>query len=653
MGIRKNWKVIIFNGFRKIFNDFILKFILIFLFFILFFFLYRFVLFAVNFSDYRNIPFLVIINSFLVGTRFDTSVSLYPLSIFFLINYIFYFFNKQNLLNKINLAYLTLSFFFFAFLSLVEIEFYHYFHFRLNIYVLNFEKNPKFISKMIWESYPVVLYIFILIVLTVVAFTIFKKILKEETKRKQLPIVFKFISFVLFSILIFLGIRGTTSPKTPLRWGHAFFSTYNQCNKLALNGIFTLFDDILKNPTETKDVDKIFPNGKNLSVEEIIKLVSDSSSSFLVFPSRKYIFQESPRKYNVVIFLLESFSMQKIEEYTSNGYPLFINELKKDAVFFENFYSNGTHTNMGFFSSLFGLPNILGKSVMVRSVGQKSFNGLTNILKENGYVSYFAVSHDPNFDNMAGFLRCNGLDFVVSQFDFPPNLVLSTLGIPDHILFERMNQIFSESQNPFFGIILSTNNHGPWIIPKVKGKSFHSTFDYSDWALQHFFDLARKEKYFDNTIFVVTSDHGLVQNPKYDLPLEGFHIPLVFYAPKLLKPEVRKNIGSQIDIQNTVLSLLRIPFRCTNMGRNLFDFDPNKEQGIAIFHEGQTLGMIYNDWLVVDRLKSKCSIYKYKSEQPMLDYSEISPDTAKYLRNVLEGLYYNYNKTLLEVEITY
>lgn len=653
MGFGKNWKVTFSNVFQSIFNNFIQKFLWIFLFFIFFFSIYRFALFAINFNEFKNIPIEIIFKSFLVGLRFDTSVVLYPLSIFFLFNYLLYFFNKHNLLQKINIAYLTLIFFLFAFLSLVEIEFYRYFHFRLNIYVLNIEKNPKFISKMIWESYPVVPYVFLLIVLTVISFIVFKRILKEEPNRPQPSLFFKFISFVLFSILIFLGIRGTTSHKTPLRWGHAFFSTYNQCNKLALNGIFTLVDDILKNPTEGEDIDKIFPNGKNLSVEELQKLISDSTALVLKFPERTYSFQEMPKKYNVVIFLLESFSMQKIEEFTSKGIPLFINELKKEAVFFENIYSNGIHTNMGLFSSLFGLPNIMGKSVMVRSHGQKSLNGLTNVLKENGYVGYFAVSHDPNFDNMAGFLRCNGVDFVVSQFDFPQSLVLSTLGIPDHILFEKMNQIFAQSKQPFFAVILSTNNHGPWIVPKVEGQSFHSTFDYTDWALKHFFDLARKENYFENTIFIVTADHGLVQNPKYDLPLEGFHIPLVIFAPKLFKPEVRKTIGSQIDIQNTVLSLLRISFSCSNMGRNLFDFNPNKEQGFAIFHEGQTLGMIYNDWLVVDRLKSKCSIYKYKSNNPFIDYSDIYPDTANFFKNVLEGLYYNFNKNLLNLGINY
>lgn len=150
--------------------------------------------------------------------------------------------------------------------------------------------------------------------------------------------------------------------------------------------------------------------------------------------------------------------------------------------------------------------------------------------------------------------------------------------------------------------------------------------------MEHFFELAKKEKYFDSTIFVITADHGLVENPIYDLPLEGVHVPLLICAPKLLKHTTSKAIGSHIDIQNTVLSLLRIPFETTNIGRNLLSNKPENESGFAIFHEGQSLGIIYNDWFLIDRLKSKCSLYKYKSDNPTFDYSATYPDTVKFLQ---------------------
>jgi phosphoglycerol transferase MdoB-like AlkP superfamily enzyme len=652
MGVRKNWPQNLILHRRNFFNQLIIQYFLLFSFFVFLFTLYRFFFLVANFSDFHNIPFFTILQAFLVGLRFDVSVVLYFLSVFFVLNSLFYFINKNHLLFYFNLFYLTLVSFILFFAMFVEIEFYRYFHTRLNIYVMNIEKSPGFVLKMVWESYPVVLYLFLIVLFTTTAFFILKKILKMQFDHRSPAFGFKFVSFVVFGILTFIGIRGTLSSKTPLRWGHAFFSTYNQCNKLALNGIFTLVDDILKNPGGIEDVEKLFPFGSKANTKELEALLNDSTSQFVKFPLRKYTFAETPKKYNVVVFLLESFSMGKIKEYTNKGYSLFINKLKNEGIFFENIYSNGTHTYMGLFSATTGLPNLLGKSLLVRAVGQQNFNGLTQVLKKIGYQGYFAVSHDPNFDNMAGFLRGNGVDDIVSQFDFPSSYVISSLGIADHILFERMNQVFANSKTPFYAIILSTNNHGPWIIPKVEGKIFHSTFDYTDWALGHFFELAKREKYFDSTIFVITADHGLVENPLYDLPLEGTHVPLLIYAPQIVRPFVSKVVGSHLDIQNTILSLLKVSFDCTNMGRNLLAFDPKEENGFAVFHEGQTLGIVFGQWFLVDRLKSNCSLYKYKSSTPRFDYSEVYPDTVDFLRRILEGFYYRFNRIILERKIS-
>lgn len=652
MGTRKNWTHRLIRGTKGIVNEFIIQYLLLFTFLIMLFSFYRLALLLLNINEFKGVPLSIVLKAFLVGLRFDTSVSLYALSVFFVLNYLFYFFNKNQNLRFFNIAYLTVIIFVFVFSMFVEIEFYRYFHSRLNIYTLNVEKNPKFVTKMIWETYPVVQYLLLILLSTFLSFLIVRKILKAKFEPTPPKFFAKFISFLLFGILTFVGIRGTLSKKTPLRWGHAFYSTYNQCNKLALNGIFTLVDDILKNPSDKEDLDKIFQFGKYCQENELVKLLSDSSSRFVQFPVREYKFPSSAKKYNVVIFLLESFSMAKINEYTAKGIPLFINKLCKEGVSFENIYSNGIHTYMGLFSSLFGLPNLLGKSLLVRSVGQQEFNGLPNILKKNGYTGYFAVSHDPNFDNMAGFLRGNGIDFIISQFDFPQNYVLSSLGVADHILFEKMNEVFSRSQTPFFAVILSTNNHGPWIIPKVEGKNFVSTFDYTDWALEHFFELARNEKYFDSTIFVITADHGVVAKSTYDLPLEGTHVPLVLFAPKILRPNVYKTIGSHVDIPNTVLSILGIPFECTNIGRNLLSYEPSSEAGFAVFHEGQTLGIVYNEWYLVDRLNSNCSLYKLKGQNPELDCYLSNLDTATFLRHLVEGIYFRFNKMVIERRVS-
>jgi arylsulfatase A-like enzyme len=57
-------------------------------------------------------------------------------------------------------------------------------------------------------------------------------------------------------------------------------------------------------------------------------------------------------------------------------------------------------------------------------------------------------------------------------------------------------------------------------------------------------EAAKKEKYFDNTLFVFIGDHGIRGDAGTMLPnvftsqgLTNMHVPLLFYAPKILTPK--------------------------------------------------------------------------------------------------------------------
>ncbi len=611
----------------------------------------RLLLLITNIKDFEGVPSEFIFLSFVVGLRFDLSITLYIVSLIFIVYFILYFLKIEKYLNHIAFTYFSLMSFLVIFLFSVEIEFYRFFKSRLNFYVMNVKTSPRTIIKMIWEMYPVTLYLLIIALLTAICIYLFRKIYLNAKSSESIPFGFKLTSFLIFSILIFIGIRGTLSPKTPLRWGHAYFCNFNSCNKLALNGIFTLFDEILKKPTTTEEIQKLFNTNEDEAKKIIERYLIQDNSQFIHFPLRKYSNDtQNLRKYNLVIFILESFSKARINQYKNQNKRLFFLELEKKGITFENIYSNGMHTNMGLFSTLFGLPNLIGKNIMAINLGQQTFSGIPNILSELGYEVYFGVSHDPNFDNMAGFLTSNGVSKIISQFDFPQNLVLSSLGVPDHLLFERMHQLFESSKKPFCGIILSTNNHGPWKIPKVAGKNFGSTFEYTDWAVEHFFEFAKKAKYFDNTIFVITADHSLIENPKYELDLNAFHIPLLIFLPSSDIHQTIETFGSQIDIPNTILNFMQIDYETTNLGRNLFALN-DSSLSFALINEGKTLGLITKDWFLIHRLGSKTSLFKQNSNDYQTNYAEINQDTLQLLKDILISFYYYSNKSMIERKV--
>jgi phosphoglycerol transferase MdoB-like AlkP superfamily enzyme len=615
--------------------------------------LYRLSLLLTNIDLFKNIPIPVIVKAFIVGWRFDLAVTLYPLSLFFVLNYLFYFFGRARWLRTFNNIYLTAVFLIYLFLNITEIEFFRYFHVRLNSYIMNWEKNIGFILKMIWESYPVIPYLLLIVILSWIAFWIFSRIQQRfYAQQSAQPLFMRITMFLLATPILFIGIRGTLSYKTPLRWGHAYFSTYNAANQLALNGIFTLANDLLYEEKDKADLAGLLhiasPENAYMTVE---KMVRDSSATIIHFPVRRYHYSSPPENRNIVIFLLESYSSYGLQQLQNQGIDTYLGRLIHKSFYFPNFYSNGFHTYMGVFSTLFGMPNVAGQSIMKRNEGQQIFSGLPNILKKQGYHIYFGISHDPNFDNMAGFLRSNGADSVISQFDFPQSEVLSSLGVADHKMFARMNELLRKSPQPFLSIILSSNNHGPWIIPEVKDHTFISTLHYTDWALEYFMHLASQEDYFRNTIFAVTGDHGKSETPVYDFDLQSTHIPLVIYDPENEKAQVRQNICSQIDVEQLLSGILHRDYITTALGRDVIHL-PNQQDGFAMMQEGKMLGLVWNDWYLIDRIGGTPSLYRYRSDTPIHDYASEKPELVAHLQQMLRSYYFVGNDMILHMKVS-
>lgn len=637
---------------KNLINPLLIYFFQVIIVFLIFFELIRFVLLITNISQFQSIPILTLLKSFWVGLRFDTSVTLYALAPLFMINYLFYFFKKERWLKYINTFYLTIVFFIYSFLGVAEIEFYKYFKTRLNAFFVNWGEDADFVLKMVWQSYSIPIYLLILVTLLSTSYIIFKILQKKFFQKKtSLGFASKVIAFIIVLPLIFLGIRGTFSYKSPLRWGHAYFSSYNPANQLALNGIFTLANDILYQKKDFATLEKSLGiQNLDVAAQIVENLIQDSTGKFIPFPLREYQFKAKPNEWNVVIILLESFSDYGIHKFESDRIPLYFNRIKNEGIYFRNFYSNGFHTSMGIFTSLFGMPGVYGKTILKRNEGQQVFSGILNILKARGYKTYFGVPHDPNFENMAGFLRGNGVERIISQFDFSSKEALSKLGVADHKLFEKMNECFKESRQPFIGVILSANNHGPWIIPKVSGKTFKSTFDYTDWVLQHFLELAEMEEYYKNTIFIITGDHGKAETPGYEFNLQSTHIPCLIYNPILIKPKVVQNICGHIDLTQTILGILGTDFSTTNFGRDILHI-PNKPLGFVLMQEGNMLGFIYNDWYLIDRIGGKSHLYQYRSNFPFKNFADEHPEILQDLKSKARSIYIIGNDFILNRKV--
>jgi len=134
-----------------------------------------------------------------------------------------------------------------------------------------------------------------------------------------------------------------------------------------------------------------------------------------------------------------------------------------------------------------------------------------------------------------------------------------------------------------------------------------NAFRFTDFCYQSFIEAARKEKYFDNTIFMFVGDHGINGNAGNMFPpswsddgLTRNHVPLLFYAPKLLAARRLHCVASQVDVLPTLAGLANINYTNTGFGRDLvkqFAADSGKSNLAFIYDaNNKDIGVINGPW---------------------------------------------------------
>jgi phosphoglycerol transferase MdoB-like AlkP superfamily enzyme len=285
---------------------------------------------------------------------------------------------------------------------------------------------------------------------------------------------------------------------------------------------------------------------------------------------------------------------------------------------------------------------------MKRVEGRNHPWGLPHILKEYGYRTLFFATSDPHFDNMQGFLMANGIETVSSLFDYDPHEKLSSMGVPDHVMFDRaVRTLRDEISQPFLAVILTGSNHGPWIIPDVpmepipKSEKYYDermAFKYSDWSLGRLVRMLESDSLFDNTLVVVTADNGLPDHPVTDMDLTQYKIPLLldWIGPEKPPPARVARLGSQMDIVATVMAQVRLDYDDYSFGRNLLDTAAIAPP-FAFFSEWYKIGFIEDHYYSIIRLDGPASLYDLTD--PATDIAGAQPGIADNHRRKALALY--------------
>lgn len=412
----------------------------------------------------------------------------------------------------------------------------------------------------------------------------------------------KLILFPLVAFLLFFGARSSLTSKRPINASNAVFSTDQLTNCVGLNSFYTVAFAAYSLKNEDNAA-KMYGKMEAAEAYSRVKKYMTALPQDFTDAELPLLHNQNPdslreRPYNLVIFLQESLGAEYVGSL--GGKPLTPNfdKLANEGMLFTNLYCTGTRSVRGIEAVVTGFLPSPSESVVKLSNSQSGFFTLAELLKNKGYDTSFIYGGSANFDNMASFFNGNGFENIVDEEDFDNDgkkyAFKGTWGYSDEDLVTKANDYFkSQKDKPFFSLMFSTSNHEPFEFPDgriqlydKKKNTVNNAMKYADFSIGKFFELAKKEDYFKNTIFIVIADHNTRTYGKHLVPIKKFRIPALIIGPQVPKGEKYAKLSSQIDIPPTLLSLIGMKVQTPMAGRNIHDIKPEtKGRAIMQFHD--------------------------------------------------------------------
>lgn len=580
--------------------------------------------------DMLDISPIELIQIYLVGAFFDFAAASYlviPFIIYLLLI-------PQKFFGHIIHKYITFTFLYLLLFALVFYSFSEWFFWdefgvRFNFIAVDYLVYTTEVIGNIKESFPIGILISIIAIIAAVFFYVIYKlgyidnILKDEKgfRLRLKPAVFYMMLPTIFSIGVSQDLIN--------------ISQNQYINELGKSGLYSLFAAFRNN---SLDYDSFYAKEDEKEIFSNLKDTLSTKNSVFVHPKDNDIVRQIANKgeekdYNVMILMVESLSGKFLESLNGQkGLTPNLDAIAKKSLFFSNFYATGTRTVRGMEAVTLSIPPTPGRSIVKRPDNHGMFSS-GFIFKNKGYETKFIYGGHGYFDNMNEFFSNNGFD-IVDRTDFTDeeDTFHTVWGVCDEDLLNKTLKEADASHKahkPFMNFIMTTSNHRPYDYPDGKiDIPSHTGRDgavkYTDYAIGDFLAKAKKKPWFKNTIFVIVADHCASSAGKSELPLDKYHIPMIIYAPQIIKPQVISKIASQIDIMPTLFGILNWSYESKFYGKDILD---NSFEERAFVGTYQKLGLYKDNILTILSPGKKIESYKVlKNDVFNTQYKKTSTD---------------------------
>ena len=276
---------------------------------------------------------------------------------------------------------------------------------------------------------------------------------------------------------------------------------------------------------------------------------------------------------NVAILIVESFGREYIgalnkdlEGRRYKGYTPYTDSLINKSITFRYSFCNGR-------KSIDGMPSILSSIPMfvepffLTPASMNDYTGLAGILSAEGYETAFFHGAQNGSMGFQAFAQKTGFQKYYGRTEYEAahgtDDFDGTWAIWDEPFMQFYAEEMSKMKQPFMTALFTASSHHPFVIPEKYNKEFpegslpiQKCIRYTDMAIGKFFETAARQPWFENTIFVITSDHtNQSDHAEYQTDLGGFCSPIIIYDPSATGG-MQDKIAQQIDILPTILGML-------------------------------------------------------------------------------------------------
>jgi phosphoglycerol transferase MdoB-like AlkP superfamily enzyme len=503
--------------------------------------------------------------SFIKGYPLDFSTSTMLVLIPMLVALIYYVFHKEGIKNALPKVIGTLLILYIA-VSLSDAGLYREWNAKINMQALEHFQNPSEVLKTISVKL-LIIYFVLLAGLTYFFLFIYKKFVQpiisnEQSTSIKKRIAYGLLFFIVSGGLAIIVIRGGIT-NMPINQSIAYFSNDILANDIAVNPLYSLIQDLdIKNKIPDSTVYKLRSNEEAQAIiADDFTLVNDSSLKIL-----------NTTRPNLVYIFLESWSVDNISRLGGiDGCTPQFNKLCDEGLLFTNAYSNAYVSDQGIPAVLSAYPSVSRMAISNQPAKIHNLPCISEELEPLGYSRSFLFGGELVYGNLRGYLlekKFTDLTEVYDLTQYPKG----KLGVQDEYTFNELTIKLNQKKEPFLYGFFTQSTHMPYDFSPSDNwqsakndpeKKYTESIHYADIHLGKFFEQAKKQAWYANTLFIVVADHSHNTIKQWDpVSPQRSKIPMLFIGGALSNEWKGKSwdkIVSQLDITSTILHQMNLP----------------------------------------------------------------------------------------------